>query len=126
MSAVTADSVSAMPRSLARLSAIASSRRIRPATASFVIGGSEIAPSSSRDACLCSQPEISRLQQVLRRLGAQNLQRALDPGPGRDRGTRGAAQVRVVEVRQPVRGGPHLAAHPSLLPGQHARALRSG
>ena len=31
-----------------------------------------------------------------------------------------AAQVGVVEVRQPVRGRPHLAAHPALLPGQHA------
>jgi hypothetical protein len=41
MSGVTADSVSGTPRSLARLSAIASSRRIRPATASLVIGGSE-------------------------------------------------------------------------------------
>ena len=40
MSAVTADSVSGMPRSAARLSAMCSSRRIRPATASLVIGGS--------------------------------------------------------------------------------------
>src|SRR3954447_26271320 len=36
MSSVTTDSVSGMPRSLARLSAMASSRRIRPATASLV------------------------------------------------------------------------------------------
>ena len=40
ISAVTADSVSGMPRSAARLSAMCSSRRIRPATASLVIGGS--------------------------------------------------------------------------------------
>src|SRR4029453_10885283 len=46
--------VPGLPSSPARLSAIASSRRIRPATASFVSGGSERAPSSSRLACLCS------------------------------------------------------------------------
>ena len=40
MSSVTTDSVSGMPRSFARLSAIASSRRMRPATASLVMGGS--------------------------------------------------------------------------------------
>jgi hypothetical protein len=40
MSSVTTDSVSGMPRSLARLSAIARRRRMRPATASLVIGGS--------------------------------------------------------------------------------------
>ena len=40
ISAVTADSVSGMPRSAARLSAMCSRRRIRPATASLVIGGS--------------------------------------------------------------------------------------
>ncbi len=50
MSSVTTDSVSGMPRSLARLSAMASSRRIRPATASLVIGGSARWPSSSSDA----------------------------------------------------------------------------
>ena len=47
----------------ARLSAIASSRRIRPATASLVIGGSDSAPSSSSEACLCSsrsRPACSR------------------------------------------------------------------
>jgi len=40
MSAVTTDDVSGRRRSLAFLSAIASSRRMRPATASLVIGGS--------------------------------------------------------------------------------------
>src|SRR5439155_7046344 len=39
MSGVTLASVSGTPRSAARLSASASSRRIRPATAAFVIGG---------------------------------------------------------------------------------------
>ncbi len=43
-----------MPRSAARLSAMASRRRMRPATASLVSGGSARAPSSSREACLCS------------------------------------------------------------------------
>src|SRR3954467_9526598 len=54
ISGVTADSVSGTPSSAARLSAIASSRRIRPATASLVITGSDSAPSSSSDACVCS------------------------------------------------------------------------
>ena len=58
MSGVTADSVSGMPRSLARLSAIASRRRMRPATASLVMTGSERAPSSSREACLCSSRSL--------------------------------------------------------------------
>ena len=54
ISGVTAASVSGTPRSAARLSASASSRRIRPATASLVIGGSASWPSSSSEACLCS------------------------------------------------------------------------
>src|SRR5690606_42068581 len=51
ISGVTADPVSGTPSSLARLSAKASSRRIRPATASLVIGGSANCPNSSSDAC---------------------------------------------------------------------------
>src|SRR5205814_8032877 len=44
ISGVTAASVSGMPRSRARLSARASSRRIRPAMASLVRGGAATAP----------------------------------------------------------------------------------
>ena len=43
-------SVSGMPRSFAFLSAVASSRRILPATASLVSGGVASRPSSSSDA----------------------------------------------------------------------------
>ncbi len=43
-----------MPSSAARLSAVPSRRRIRPAIASLVSGGSCSRPSSSRLACLCS------------------------------------------------------------------------
>src|SRR5579863_1986847 len=41
--------------------------------------------------------------EVLGRLVAEDLQRPLHPGPGRDRGAGAAAQVGVVEVGQPVR-----------------------
>jgi hypothetical protein len=56
---------------------------------------------------------------VLGRVAVQDLQGSLHPGPGGHRGARGTPQVGVVEVRQPVRGGPYLAAHPPLFPGQH-------
>ena len=120
MSGVTAASVSGMPRSRARLSASASSRRIRPAIASLVSGGSASAPSSSSEACRCS----SRSRPAL--AGGRGRRRRGSPAPastrarGGHRGPRRAAQVGVVEVGQPVGGGPHLAAHPPLLPGQHA------
>ena len=108
------------PRSSARLSAIASSRRIRPATASLVSGGSASWPSSSRLACLCS----SRSRPALVRCSGASSPRISSArstrGPGGDRGPGGPAQVGVVEVGQPVGGGPDLAAHPALLPGQHA------
>src|SRR6516225_9813237 len=58
--------------------------------------------------------------QVLGRVAAKNLQRALHPRPGGDRGAGAAAQVGVVEVGQAVRRRPHLAPHPALLPGEHA------
>ena len=45
-------SVPGIPSSCARLSAITSKRRIRPAIASFVNGGSANRPNSSNDACL--------------------------------------------------------------------------
>ena len=54
ISGVSDDSVSGIPSSSARLSAIASSRRIRPAIASLVSTGSCSWPSSSREAFLCS------------------------------------------------------------------------
>src|SRR6478609_1310578 len=48
-------SVSGIPSSAARLSAVDRSRRIRPATASFVSGGTASWPSSSSEACLCAR-----------------------------------------------------------------------
>ena len=125
MSAVTADSVSGMPRSAARLSAMCSSRRIRPGDR--VLG----------------HRRVGELAQLLQR-GLRVLERAAGPAASRcsgassprissarstraaggDRGPGRAAQVGVVEVGQPVGGGPHLAAHPPLLPGQHATRAR--
>jgi len=61
---------------------------------------------------------------VIGRFLAEDLQRALHPGASGDRGPGRAAQVRVVEVGQPVGGGPDLAAHPPLLPRQH-RVVRA-
>src|SRR2546423_13663412 len=51
ISGVTAASVSGMPRSRARLSARASSRRIRPAMASLFNGGSATTPPPPHRAC---------------------------------------------------------------------------
>ncbi len=53
ISGVNDASVSGMPSSSARLSAMAKSRRMRPAMASLVSTGSCSWPSSSREACLC-------------------------------------------------------------------------
>jgi hypothetical protein len=61
---------------------------------------------------------------MVRDLVAEDLQRALHPGARGDGSPCGAAQVRVVEVGQPVRGRPHLAAHAPLLPG-HQAAVRA-
>ena len=103
----------------ARLSAIASSRRIRPATASLVIGGSASWPSSSRLACLC----LSRSSPACRRWSGMSSPRiSIARSTRRARGDGGArrpAQVGVVEVRQPVGGGADLAPHPALLPREH-------
>src|SRR5690625_2300372 len=63
ISGVRTASVSRIPSSWARLSAMASRRRIRPAMASLVSGGSDSTPSSSRLACLCARrswPALSR------------------------------------------------------------------
>ena len=120
MSAVRHASVLGSPRSWARRSAIASSRRIRPAIASLVSGGSASWPSSSSDACRFATRSRPADHQVIGRVGAEDLQGALHPGAGGDRGAGRPAQVRVVEVRQAVGGGADLAAHPPFLPGQHA------
>src|SRR3954468_6100916 len=91
MSSVTTDSVSGMPRSLARLSAIASSRRIRPATASLVIGGAggRAGPPHRRRSDL--QPQPPGHQQVLGGVVGEDLQRPLHPGTRRDGGAGGPA-----------------------------------
>src|SRR6516165_6464551 len=64
--------------------------------------------------------ELTRDDQVLGRGAAEDLQGPLHPRAGRHRGPGAAPQVRVVEVREPVRGGPDLAPHPPVLPGEHA------
>ena len=65
-------------------------------------------------------PQTPGGQQVRRHVVAEDVEGARDPRRGGDGGAGRAAQVGVVEVGQPVRGGPDLAAHPPLLPGQHA------
>ena len=115
---MTADSVSGMPSCLALRSAIDSSRRIRPATASFVIGGSARRPSSSSDACRCSTRSLPAADEMVGHGVAEDVQRPLDPGRRRHRRARRASQVGVVEVGQPVGRRPHLAAHPAFLPRQ--------
>ena len=122
ISGVSDASVSGMPSSSARLSAIASSRRIRPAIASLVSTGSCSWPSSSSEACLCSSRSCAGQLEVVGDLVAEDLHRPLDAGAGGHGGAGGAAQVGVVEVGEPVGGGPHLAAHPALLPG-HQRLV---
>ncbi len=54
----------------------------------------------------------------------EDLQRALHARASRHRCPRGAAQIRVVEVCQPVGRGTYLAAHPAFLPG-HDRLVRA-
>jgi 4-amino-4-deoxy-L-arabinose transferase-like glycosyltransferase len=66
-----------------------------------------------------SHPQLAGHRQVLRRVVTEDLEGALDARAGRHRGARAAAQVGVIEVRQPVGGGPDLAPHPPFLPGQH-------
>ena len=73
---------------------------------------------------LVLEPQRPGLAQVVGDLVAEDLHRPVHPGPGGDRGARRAAQVGVVEVGQPVGGGPHLAPHPALLPRQHGRRGR--
>src|SRR3954470_21080282 len=64
------------------------------------------------------QPQPAGHEQVLGGVVGQDLQRPLDPGARGDGGPCGAAQVGVVEVGEAVGGGPDLAAHPPLLPGE--------
>ena len=120
MSAVTAASVSGMPRSAARLSAM----REQPAdpAGDRVLGHrrvGELAELLQRGLAVL-QPQPPGLGEVVGHVVAEDLQRPLHPRAGGHRGPGRAAQVGVVEVGQPVGGGPHLAAHPPLLPGQHA------
>src|SRR6266571_4388388 len=66
------------------------------------------------------QPQLPGAGQMVRGVVAEDLQGAGDPGSGGHRGARRAAQIGVVEVGQPVRGGTDLPADPPFLPGQHA------
>ena len=122
MSGVRLASVSGMPRSCARLSAIASSRRIRPAIASLVSGGTCSCAELLERGLLVLEPQVAGHLQVVGDLVGEDLQGPLDAGAGGDGRTGGAAQVGVVEVREPVGGGPDLATHPALLPG-HQRLV---
>ena len=57
---------------------------MRPATASFVIGGSAWWPSSSRLDVAEAEPQLPRVAQVLRHVVVEDLERTLDPGARRD------------------------------------------
>ena len=57
---------------------------------------------------------------MLRRLLAEDLESPGHTRPSSNGSTRRPAQVGVVEVRQAVRGGAHLAAHPAFFPREHA------
>ena len=118
MSGVSEASVSGMPSSSARLSAIASSRRIRPGDR--VLGEHRLAELAQllQGCLLVLQPQPAGLAQVVGDLVAEDLQGTVDASAGSHGGTGGAAQVGVVEVGQPVGGRPDLATHPPLLPGE--------
>ena len=128
---MTADSVSGSPSIFALRSAIDSRRRIRPATASFVITGSARRPSSSSDACRCSMRSLPAAARVVRNGVAEDVERPFHPCRRCHRGPRRPTQVGIVEVGQPVGGRAHLAAHPALFPrqprvlGAHPRQQRA-
>jgi hypothetical protein len=65
------------------------------------------------------EAEPAGVREVLRHLRPEDLERSLDARGRGDRGLRAAAQVGVVEVHEPVRGGAHLAALPQLRPRLH-------
>src|SRR3954454_20324929 len=110
MSSVTTDSVSGMPRSLARLAAMASPPPY-PA-GDGVLGHRRVGALAEllqrRLAVL--EPQSAGHQQMLGGIAVEDLQRPLHARAGRDRGAGAAAQVGVVEVGQPVGGRPDLAA----------------
>jgi hypothetical protein len=56
--------------------------------------------------------------EVVGHVVTEDLERALGPGACGHGCTRRPAHVGVVEVGEPVGSCPHLAAHPTLLPGQ--------
>ena len=62
------------------------------------------------------EPQVAGETQVVGDLLGEDLQGPLDAGAGGHCGAGGPTQVGVVEVGQPVGGGPDLAAHPSFLP----------
>src|SRR5690606_29817282 len=75
-------------------------------------------PAQLLEACLAVlEAELAGCLQMLRHLVAEDLQGALDALAGGDGGARGAAQARVVEGREPVRGRLDLAPGAALLPG---------
>ncbi len=80
MSALSPASVLGMPRSAARLSAVASSRRIRPATASFVSGGTCSCSELLQAGLLVLQPQPSGY-----RAGARGCRRRGSPAPASTR-----------------------------------------
>nr|CRL78168.1 hypothetical protein CPGR_04547 [Mycolicibacterium malmesburyense] len=63
-------------------------------------------------------PKFARRSEMIGHRIAEDLQRPFHAGGRGDRGTGRAAQVRVVEVRQPVGRRAHLASHPTLFPRQ--------
>src|SRR5215217_6585173 len=60
----------------------------------------------------------ARRPEMVRHVIAEDFQRTLDTRTSSYCGSSRAPQIGVIEVGQPVRRGPHLAAHPALLPHQ--------
>ncbi len=109
-------SVPGIPRSRAALSAVASNRRIRPATASLVSGGLCSWPNSSREEFLCSRRSVP---------AARRWSGTSSPRISSARSTRAPAATAARAERRRLASSKlasllaeaHLAAHPTLLPG---------
>jgi hypothetical protein len=62
------------------------------------------------------EPEVTRVQEVIGNIRPEHLEGAFHPGAGRDSSLSGSAQVRIVEVHQPIGRSPHLTTLTQLLP----------
>ena len=89
---------------------------MRPATASFVMGGSAWWPSSSRLESRNRSRNSPAYCRCFWNVTVKNLKSAFDSRAGGDRGLRRATQVRVVKVHETVRRSAHFAALAKFVP----------